>query len=51
MNNYTTHSEGSKDLHRDEVIERTINLIYKINDVKLLMRIYRFVQYIYIHKT
>lgn len=44
--------ELEKDGLPDEVTsEKIIDLLRKIKDKELLMRIYRFIQYIYIHKT
>lgn len=36
---------------RNETTRKIINLLEKIEDELLLNRIYRFVKYIYIHKT
>ena len=34
-----------------EILEKIVGLLEKIGDKTLLTRIYRFVKYIYIHKT
>jgi len=38
-------------LLQEEVIKKTMTLLHRIEDTQLLNRIYRFVQYIYIHKS
>lgn len=43
--------EAGEGLLQDNVVNRIVGLLHKIDDEKLLFRIYRFVQYIYIHKA
>lgn len=49
-NKFKQENVGREELHQNEVIEKTLRLLRKIDDIQLLERIYRFVQYIYIHK-
>lgn len=46
-----TEKLGETGLLQDNVVNRIVELLHKIDDKKLLSRIYRFVQYIYIHKV
>lgn len=51
MERERTKELGEEGLSQDDIVAKTVELLEKIKERELLQRVYRFVQYIYIHRV